>query len=98
MQATLHAEICKPILAICRTTCHSSQQCAVNLNDLLDCLTSNPVSSCGSRVCANYNATLEAESKSGGSVGNLDGAVGIRMVVSHGAEPGRWLLPLERPT
>jgi hypothetical protein len=68
-------------------TSHGSQQAVVNLNDLLDRLTCYPVSSRCSRVGGYDDAALEAEGKRCGTVGNLDGAVGVGVVVRHCAQP-----------
>jgi hypothetical protein len=68
-------------------TSHGSQQAVVDLNDLLDCLTRYPVSSRGSRVSGYNDAALEAEGEGRGAVGDLDGAVGVGVVVRHCAEP-----------
>jgi hypothetical protein len=75
------------VFSYSRATSHGSQQTTVDLNDLLDCLTCYPVSGCGSRVGGYDDTTLEAESEGGSSVGDLDGAVGIGVVVRHCAEP-----------
>jgi hypothetical protein len=105
VQATLHAQVCEPVLAVLTcvnfqshppllavlsygsATSHGAQQAVVDLNDLLDRLTRYPVSRCGSRVGGYDDAALEAEGKRRGSVGNLDGAVGVGVVVRHCAEP-----------
>jgi hypothetical protein len=68
-------------------TSHGTQQAVVDLNDLLDCLTRYPVSGSGSRIGGYDDAALEAEGKRCGSVGNLDGAVGVGVVVRHCAQP-----------
>ena len=68
-------------------TSHGSQQAVVDLNDLLDRLTGYPVSSCCTRIGGYDDATLEAEGEGCGTVGNLDGAVGVGVVVRHCAEP-----------
>lgn len=77
MEATLHAEPGKPVLTVCSTTSHGSQQDAVDLNDLLYGLRGDPVASGGSGVGRNDDAALETESERGGSVGDLNGAVGV---------------------
>jgi hypothetical protein len=68
-------------------TSHSSQQAVVDLNDLLDRLTRYPISSRRSRVGGYDDAALEAEGERRGSVGDLDGAAGVGVVVRHCAEP-----------
>lgn len=70
---------------------HGPQQAVVDFDNLLDSLTRDPVSSRSSRVRSNDYTTLEAECKRCRTVGDLDGAVGVRMVVSGGTEPGGWL-------
>ena len=103
VETTLHAEVRKPVLTVLlrsvpsritlsrRTyssaTSHGSQQAVVDLNDLLDRLTCYPVSGSGSRVGGYDDAALEAEGKGCGAVGNLDGAVGVGVVVRHCAQP-----------
>jgi hypothetical protein len=68
-------------------TSHGSQQAVVDLNDLLDSLAGYPVSGRCSRIGGYNNAALEAESERCGAVGNLDGAVGVGVVVRHCAQP-----------
>lgn len=68
-------------------TGHGSQQTAVDLDDLLHCLTCYPVAGRRSRVGCYDDAALEPEGEGCGTVGNLDGAVGVGVVVCHGAEP-----------
>jgi hypothetical protein len=68
-------------------TSHGAEQAVVDLNDLLDRLTRYPVSCRCSRVGCNDDAALEAEGKRCGTVGNLDGAVGVGVVVRHCAQP-----------
>jgi hypothetical protein len=103
MKTTLHAEVCEPVLAVLlksapvsfidtrctysSATSHGSQQAAVDLNDLLDCLTSYPVSGGCSRIGGYDDAALEAEGEGCGTVGNLDRAVGVGVVVCHCAQP-----------
>jgi hypothetical protein len=103
VETTLHAEICEPVLAVLpksvpghiilpkctysSTTGHGSQQAVVDLNDLLDRLTRYPVSGGCSRVGGYDDAALEAEGKGRGTVGNLDRAVGVGVVVRHCAQP-----------
>lgn len=77
MQTALHAQPGQPVLAISGTTSQSTEQDLVDLNDLLDCLRSNPVAGCRSRICGRDDATLEAEGKRRRSVGDFDGAVGV---------------------
>lgn len=69
------------------TSSHGTQQTAVDLNDLLDCLTGDPVTGCCSRIGGDDDAALEAEGESGCSVSDLDGAIGVAVVVCHRAEP-----------
>lgn len=66
---------------------HGAQQAAVDFDDLLHRLTGDPVARCCSRVCGNNDAALEAEGECGGSVGNLDGAIGVAVIVRHRAQP-----------
>ena len=68
-------------------TSHGSQQAAVDLNDLLDRLTCYPVSSSGTRVGGYNDAALESKGLGCGTVGDLDGAVWVGVVVGHCAEP-----------
>jgi len=68
-------------------TSHGPQQAVVDLNDLLDRLTCYPVSGRRSRVGGDDDAALEAEGEGRGAVGNLDGAVGVGVVVCHCAQP-----------
>lgn len=68
-------------------TSHSPQQTAINLNDLLDRLTRDPVPSRRSRIRGDYYAALESERECRGAVCDLDGAVGVGVVVGHCAEP-----------
>lgn len=77
MQPALHPQICKPILAIRGTTSHGTKQAAVDLDDFLDRLRSDPVASCGSRIRGDDYAALEAEGEGGGSVGDLDGTLRV---------------------
>jgi hypothetical protein len=63
----------------------------VNLNDLLHRLRRYPVTSRSSRIRRYDDAALEAEGEGCGAVGDLDGAVGIGVVVCHCAEPCRGL-------
>jgi hypothetical protein len=76
-----------PTCTYSSATSHGSQQAVVDLNDLLDRLTCYPISSCCSRVGGDDDAALEAEGKRCGAVGNLDGAVGVGVVVRHCAQP-----------
>lgn len=69
------------------TSSHGSQQAAVDLNDLLDCLTGDPVARCGSRIRGDDDATLEAKGECCRSVRNLDRAVGVAVVVGHRPQP-----------
>jgi hypothetical protein len=103
VQATLHAQVCEPVLAVLAyvniqpclplywvlsyssATSHGPQQAVIDLNDLLDRLTRYPVSRRGSRVGSYDDAALEAEGERRGTVGDLDGAVGV--VVRHCTEP-----------
>jgi len=111
VEATLHAQICEPVLAVLSNvnthdslsfflplwyivvytyssaTSHGSQQAVVDLNDLLDRLTRYPVSGRSSRIRGYDDAAFEAEGEGCGAVGNLDGAVGVGVVVRHCAEP-----------
>lgn len=91
VQAALHAQPGEPVLAVCGTAGHGSQQHAVDLNHLLDRLRGNPVAGRGSRIRGYDDAALEAKGKCRRSVGNLDGAVGVGAVVCGSAEPSRGL-------
>jgi hypothetical protein len=93
MEPTLHTEVCfpipsarpfatlqgdnPPILAICRTTRHRSQQIRVDLDDLLDCPTGNVASCCGTRIDGDDDTSLESEGEGGCSVGELDFGGGV---------------------
>lgn len=66
---------------------HGPQQAIVDLNDLLNRLTGYPVSGRRPRVCGYNDAAFEAEGEGRSAVGDLDGAVGVGVVVCHCAEP-----------
>ena len=66
---------------------HRTQQTAINLNNLLDRLTRNPIPRRRPRVRAHDDPALVPEGQRGGAVGDFDGAVGVRVVVGHGAQP-----------
>ena len=66
-------------------TGHGSQQAIIDFDDLLDCLACYPIPSCRSWVRAYYYTALESEGESGGTMGNLDGTVGVRVVIGHGS-------------
>lgn len=69
------------------TAGHGTQQAAVDLDDLLDRLTGNPVTGSRSRICSDDDAALVAEGEGGGAVGDLDGTLRVGVVVGHGAQP-----------
>lgn len=87
VQATLHAQVCEPVLAVGSATGHGAQQAVVDLDDLLDCLTRYPVAGRGPRVGGDDDAALEAEGERCSAVGDLDGAVGVGVVVGHCTKP-----------
>ena len=60
----------------------------VDLDDLLHRLACDPVALRGARVRSHDDTALEAECQRGGAVGELDGAVGVGVVISMGAEEG----------
>jgi hypothetical protein len=76
-----------PTCTYSSATSHGSQQAVVDLNDLLDRLTGYPVSGRCSRIGGYNDAALEAEGERCGTVGDLDGAVGVGVVVRHCAQP-----------
>lgn len=68
------------------------ERCAVlDLDNLLDSLTGNPVSGCGSRIGSDDDSIFESEGKCCGSVGNLYWDVWVCGIVGDGAEEGGWL-------
>ena len=69
------------------TTSHCAQQAVINLNNLLDSLRSDPVSSRSSGIGGDNNASLESECECGGSVSDLNGAVWVGVVVGCCAKP-----------
>ena len=77
--------------AYCSTTSHRAEEAVVDLNNLLDCLTCNPVSSSCSRVCSNDNAPLKAKRQCRGTVGKFDGTVRVGMVIGGSSKEGRRL-------
>lgn len=88
VKPTLHPQIRKPVLAIRRSTSHRPQQAAVDLDDFLDSLRSDPVTRSSTRIRGDDDAAFEAEGEGGGAVGDLDGALRVGVVVGHGAQPG----------
>lgn len=87
VQAALHAQPGEPVLAVGGATGHGAQEDAVDLNHLLDSLRGDPVAGRGSRVGSDDDAALEAERQGRGSVGDLDGAVGVGSVIGGSSEP-----------
>lgn len=87
MQPTLHAQVSKPVLTIRRSSRHRAQQTRVDLNDLLDRLTGDPIPRRCSGVCGYDDTALEAECEGGCAVGDFDGARGVGVVVCHASEP-----------
>jgi hypothetical protein len=73
------------------STGHRPQKAVVDLDDFLDRLAGYPVSGCCSGVCCYDDAALEAEGEGCGAVGELDGAVGVGMVICCCAEEGGGL-------
>jgi hypothetical protein len=87
VKTALHAEPGEPVLAVGSTTGHGAEEDAVDLDDLLDGLGGDPVAGSGSRIGSDNDAALEAEGERGGSVGDLDGAVGVGAVIGGSAKP-----------
>lgn len=87
VQTALHAQPGEPVLAIGSTTGHGAEEDAVDLDDLLDGLRGDPVAGGGSRIGSDDDAALKAEGEGCGTVGDLDGTVGVGTVVGCGAEP-----------
>lgn len=69
------------------TTGHCAQQAVVDLDDLLNGLGSDPVSSRSSRIGGDNNTSLESECECGGTVSDLNWAVWVGVVVGCCAEP-----------
>ena len=88
VQPALHAQVGEPVLAVGGAAGHGAQQAAVDLDHLLHRLAGDPVAGRGARVGGHDDAALEAEGQRRGAVGELDGAVGVRVVVRMGAEEG----------
>lgn len=65
---------------------HGSKQAVVDLDNLLHCLTRNPVTGSGSGVCGDDDATLKPECQRRRAVRQLYRAVGIGVVIGHGTE------------
>lgn len=87
VKTALHTEVGKPVLTVGGTTSHGTQQLGIDLNNLLDGLTSDPVSCSGSGVGRHNDTALESEGEGRCTVSELDGAAGVRVVVGHCAEP-----------
>ena len=83
MVSSGHGEKC----AYSSATSHGAQQAVVDLDDLLHRLRGYPVACRGPGVCCHDYASLEAKRQRGGSMCDLDGAVWVRVVVGHCAEP-----------
>ena len=60
----------------------------INLNNLLDRLTRNPIPGCSPRVRRHDNPALETKSQRRRAVRDFDRARWVGVVVGHGAEPG----------
>ena len=75
------------MLAYRGTARHRAQQGAVDLNDLLDRLTRDPIARRRSAVRGHDDAALESEGQGGGAVGDFDGALRVAVVVGHCAQP-----------
>lgn len=64
----------------------------LDLDDFLNGLRGDPASGCGTRVGGDDNTTLEPESESCGTMGNLYGAVWVGMVICCSTEKCGGLL------
>jgi hypothetical protein len=91
VQAALHAQPGEPVLAVGGAAGHGAQEAVVDLDDFLDGLRGDPVAGRGAGVGGDDYAALEAEGEGCGAVGDLDGALGVGVVVCGGAEPGGGL-------
>ena len=87
VKPALHAQVRQPVLAVGCAARHRAQQAVVDLDHLLDRLRRDPVAGCRTRVGAHDDAALEAEGECGGTVSDLDRAVGVLVVICHGPEP-----------
>lgn len=70
----------------CSTTGHGPQQATVDLDHLLDRLTSNPISCRSSRIRSHDYAPLESECECCSAVCKLDGTIWVGMIVCERTE------------
>ena len=73
------------------TPSHRTQQAIVNFNNLLDCLTRNPISCRSSGICSYNDASLESKCERCCAMCKLDRTMRVGMIVCQRAEEGRGL-------
>lgn len=91
VEAALHPEPGEPVLAVGGAAGHGAEEAVVDFDHLLDGLRGDPVAGRGAGVGGDDYAALEAEGEGCGSVGDLDRALGVGVVVCGCAEPGGGL-------